>query len=122
MVSANATNIYCPGCSPGDFQQPHICGRGVGLGITSVYCALCNTFWTGGHVCMRAFQEPYTEYAPAALPNPEPPRATCDHCFCLKQKAGDYRVPSPTSHFGHETYRLEAHLLCCNCGNRRVKD
>lgn len=124
MLPTNTLNIYCPGCSPGDFPQPHSCGAGLSTSLTSGYCGLCNVYWTGSHACFKA--------QPVAAPNtttilpriesgPPSPAPSHEHCWCLKQKAGNYRIPDLTSPFGSELRHLKPHKVCCNCGARRLK-
>lgn len=90
MFPSNTSGIYCPGCQPGDFQQQHICGFG------STGTAPQTIVW------------PW-------LTQPEPPRP-CDHCFCLKLKAGYHDVGKP-----YNRHYLKRHMVCCMCETRRLK-
>lgn len=131
MISnGTATNVYCPGCAPGDFPQPHICGISTDHNITGGYCAICGQSWTGMHYCPKL----NTTRAAETMPTPfittttaSTSAASCDHCWCLKQKAGWHEVPDPAriaaGWIGPATVRqhLKPHQVCCNCGNRRLK-
>lgn len=119
MFPPSVQGLSCPGCAPGDVPQPHICGRGAGLNLITGFCYRCNQSWAGSHACLKVSQIPAIA-APAPL-TLTPAAAACDHCWCLRQKAGWYDVPSPTTYFGKESQRLKAHKVCCNCGNRRVR-
>ena len=123
LSTAAAPNIYSPGCQTGDFAQPHICGAG-GTFTASGHCYLCNTPWTGSHICLKGF-DLNTRPSPTAtiLTTPEPVKAGCDHCWCLKQKAGWHDVPNPTPDWPGRTITryLKRHQVCCNCGNRRLR-
>lgn len=92
--SPNVNNVYCPGCAPGDFAQPHICGI-----------------------------NPRPSPTITAWPGPAPAALACDHCYCLKQKAGWHNVPAPTVYFPSNTQRvyLKPHQVCCMCGGKRLK-
>lgn len=63
MFPSNAQGLYCPGCAPGDFPQPHICG------ISNPVPAPFSTWTT-------------QTTAPIS----------CHHCFCLEQEAGWYHA------------------------------
>jgi hypothetical protein len=92
MFPSNTAGLYCPGCQPGDFAVPHICG--LGLADTNVPvspCPYCGGYYVGGHIC------------PVGVPM-VPPRP-CEHCFCAD--AG--------------TYYDKPHEQCCMCYTRRVK-
>lgn len=123
-MQPNTAGIYCPGCQPGDFAQPHICVAGQSaLTLASGFCGLCNVYWTGSHACFKTWPNAAPTVQPTttlttSVPAPEPP---CEHCFCLKQKQGWYDVPSRTHFLGRENLHLKAHDLCCNCGFRRLK-
>lgn len=119
MWPSNVTGVLCPGCQPNDFPVPHICGGGSDRALTSGWCPLCDTHWDGYHVCSQPF---------TVLPRPAPtatifspaPASPCDHCFCLKQKAGWYDVKNPVSGYA-DRHHLKPHHRCCMCGSRRVK-
>jgi hypothetical protein len=124
-TAANAANLYCPGCAPGDFPQPHICG--VTGGITSGYCYLCNQTWMGSHMCLKVWQGADTTppTITTAMTTTTSPSSGCDHCWCLKQKEGWYTVPDPISgrQIGAATaqHHLKPHQVCCNCGTRKAR-
>lgn len=118
-----ASNLYCPGCTPGDFAQPHICGVSGRLvnDLSMNWCARCNVNWTGGHVCWQPSWVGTTTTMPTIKTSTG--ASACDHCFCLKQKAGWYDIQDPTSTYGYtQRHHLKPHQICCNCGNRQVKE
>lgn len=112
--------LYCPGCAPGDFPQPHICGQGNPVYSTG-WCPICHVNYMGSHVCSQpypvTYPAPSTEpIAPVVWPKSEP---SCDHCFCLKQKTGWYEAKG-TGIFPTRV-KLKPHVVCCMCSTRRVK-
>lgn len=94
VFPSNVTYVYCAACAPGGLGLPHVCGFGQSVSAGKTW--------------------------PVVHPTPPMP---CDHCFCLKQKAGWYDVPAPTSTWPYGTKRqhLKPHLICCHCGGKRLK-